>query len=103
MFSNELTDYGDTLPDKDENDKLLEQYQETKTEAKATLTRLQQMFHGKERNKKKKKSSWCKGEKKNNLEMEPRNREKQMEINAEIEKDKLRSQERFELERLNLE
>ena len=26
-----------------------------------------------------------------------------MEINAEIEKDKLRSQERFELERLNLE
>ena len=35
--------------------------------------------------------------------MEPRNREKQMEINAEIEKDKLRSQERFELERLNLE
>ena len=35
--------------------------------------------------------------------MEPRNREKQMEINAEIEKDKLRSQERIELERLNLE
>ena len=35
--------------------------------------------------------------------MEQRNREKQLEINAEIEKDKLRSQERIELERLNLE
>ena len=44
MFSNELTDYRDTLPDKDENDKLLEQYQQTKTEAKAILTRPQQMI-----------------------------------------------------------
>ena len=35
--------------------------------------------------------------------MKQRNREKQMEKNAEIEKDKLRSQERIELERLNLE
>ena len=44
MFSNELTDYRDTLPDKDENDKLLEQYQETKTEAKAILTIPQQII-----------------------------------------------------------
>ena len=35
--------------------------------------------------------------------MEQRNREKQTEIYAEIEKDRLRSQERIELERLNLE
>ena len=35
--------------------------------------------------------------------MEQRNREKQMEISGGIEKDKLRSQERIELERLNLE
>ena len=37
------------------------------------------------------------------LEMEQRNREKQMEISGGIKKDKLRSQERIELERLNLE
>ena len=38
------------------------------------------------------------------LEIEQRNRKKQMvEINAEIEKGKLHSQERIELERLNLE
>ena len=37
------------------------------------------------------------------MEMEQRNREKQMEISGGIEKDKLRSQERIELERLNLE
>ena len=35
--------------------------------------------------------------------MEQRNREKQMEISGGIKKDKLRSQERIELERLNLE
>ena len=41
LFSSELTDYGDTLPENDENDKLLEQFEETKAEAKATLIRLQ--------------------------------------------------------------
>ena len=48
LFSNELTDYGDTLPENNENDKLLEQYEETKTEAKATLIRLQQVISRKE-------------------------------------------------------
>ena len=41
LFSNELTDYGDTISENDENDKLLEQYEETKTEAEATPIRSQ--------------------------------------------------------------
>ena len=48
LFSNELTDYRDTLAENDENDKLLEQYEETKTEAKATLIKLQQGISHKE-------------------------------------------------------
>ena len=94
LFSNELTDYGDILPEKDENDKLLKQYEETNTKAKATLIILKQVISQKEAEEK---------EKEKQLEIEQRNREKQMEINAEIEKDKLRSHERIELDRLNLE
>ena len=41
QFRNELTDYRVTPPENDENDKLLEQYEEKRTEAKATLKRLQ--------------------------------------------------------------
>ena len=48
LFSNELTDYRDTLPENDENDKLLEQYEATKAEAKATLIKLQQGISQKE-------------------------------------------------------
>ena len=48
LFSNQLTDYRDTLPENDENDKLLEQYEETKIEAKTTLIRLQQVISQKE-------------------------------------------------------
>ena len=48
LFSSELTDYGDTLPENDENDKHLEQYEEAKTEAKAILTRSQQIISQKE-------------------------------------------------------
>ena len=48
LFSNELTDYRDTLPENDENGKLLEQYEATITEAKATLIKLQQGISQKE-------------------------------------------------------
>ena len=48
LFSSELTEYGDTLPENDENDKHLEQYEEAKTEAKAILTRSQQIISQKE-------------------------------------------------------
>ena len=48
LFSNDLTDYGDALSENNENDKLLEQYEETKTEAKAKLIRLQQVISRKE-------------------------------------------------------
>ena len=48
LFSSELTDYEDALPENDENDKHLEQYEESKTEAKAILTRSQQIISQKE-------------------------------------------------------
>ena len=37
-------DYEDTLPENDENDKLSEQYKDTKTKVKAILIRLQQVI-----------------------------------------------------------
>ena len=103
LFSNELTGYGDTLSENDENNKLLEQYEETKTEARATLIRLQQLISQKEakQEEKEKQLQLVQRGKEKRLEIEQRKKEKQMEINAEIEKDKLRSQERIELERLN--
>ena len=105
LFSNELTDYEDTLPENNENDKLLEQYEETKTEAKATLIKLQQVISQKEaeQEEKEKQLQLVQRGKEKQLQIEQRNRKKQMEINAEIEKDNLRSQERIELERFNLE
>ena len=48
LFRNQLTDYRDTLPENDENDKLLEQYEETKIEVKTTLIRLQQVISQRE-------------------------------------------------------
>ena len=103
LFSYELTDYEDTLPENDENDKFLEQYEEIKTEAKAKLIRLQQVISQKDEEQAEKAKKLVQRAKERQLEIEQRNREKQMEINAEIEKDKLRSQERVELEMLNLE
>ena len=72
FFCKQLTDYGDTGPENDENDKLIEQYEEIKTEAKAMLIRLQQVISkkraeqkekqlekgGKENKKGKKKNNW---------------------------------------------
>ena len=78
LFSNELADYGDTLPENDENDKLLEQYEETKTEAKATLIRLQQLISQKETEQEEKEKQLVQRGKENRLEIEQRNREKQM-------------------------
>ena len=103
LFCKESTNYGDTLPENDENDKLLEKYEETKTEANGTLTRLQEVNSQKVAEQEEKEKQFEQREKEKQLEMEQRNREKQTEINAEMERDKLRSQERIELEKLNLE
>ena len=82
LFSNELTDYGDTVPENDENDKLLEQYKETKTETKATLARLQQVISQKEVEQEEKEKQLVQSGKEKQLEIEQRNKEKQMKINA---------------------
>ena len=78
LFSNELADYGDTLPENDENDRLLEKYEETKTEAKATLIRLQQLISQKETEQEEKEKQLVQRGQENRLEIEQRNREKQM-------------------------